>query len=74
MKRQGNEEFGQDLGGSKVQNTLDGMVCPNKTIFTKSTPSYSLSMLALMLDELAACRTLVRSLLDISLEQHQVAM
>ena len=35
MKHQGNEEFGQDFGDSKVQNTLNRMVCPNKTIFTK---------------------------------------
>ena len=35
MKRQGNEEFGQDLGELKVQNTLNGMACLNKTIFTK---------------------------------------
>ena len=55
MKHQGNEEFGQDLGELKVQNTLNGMVCPNKTMFTKkSTPSYSLSMPAVMLDVLAA--------------------
>ena len=32
MKRQGNEEFGQDLGELKVQNTLYGMVRPDKTI------------------------------------------
>ena len=65
MKRQGNEEFGQDLGELKVQNTLNGMACLNKTIFTKNTPFYSLSTLTVMLDALAACRTLVRSLLDI---------
>ena len=32
MKRQGNEEFGQDLGESKVQNTLDGMVHIHKKV------------------------------------------
>ena len=35
MKHQGNEEFGPDLGDSKVQYTLDWMVCPNKNIFTE---------------------------------------
>ena len=65
MKRQGNEEFGQDLGKSKVQNTLDGMVYLNKTIFTKKYAVLLVSTLTVMLDALAACCTLVRSLLDI---------
>ena len=61
MKSQGNKEFGQDLGELKVQNPLDGIVCLNKTIFTKK---YAV-LLAAMLNALAACHTLVRSLLNI---------
>ena len=78
MKHQMSEELGQDLGKSKIQNTLDEMVCPNKTIFTKKVRYLTSlpSTLAMKLNVLAACCTLVCRVLArrISLVQHQAAI
>ena len=75
MKHQGNKEFGQDLGELKVQNILDEMVCPNKTIFTKK---YAVLLAKYTRRDAQCTRCLqysrVLTTRHITLVQHQVAI
>ena len=78
MKCQGNKEFGQDLGESKIKNTLDGMVCPNKTIFTKKYRLVPVLLAKYARRDARRARCLLYSHVlparHISLMQHQVAI